>query len=522
MNSPVRDRGFQPQDNLISILPSIVAGIILLLITAATILYNYPSKNLINTVLVILYTIAGCLYLIFYYFLFTSSPNQNRFSWINAVISGFALGGFSALMPEQIDHMLYMLVFIAAMSSSLMSTRGSSYFIVLSSTFMHFIFHLVNQVPSSKWIIHFGLSLAALMAIETIQQLKNIARAQISRHEIINELSKQIISTLDTTTIISLLDKAFQNAIAADSYYIGFMEGDTIHLRIFFDSGEYFNDIRIERSSSLSNWVIANQKELFIPDLRKDIGIDNVELNVIGKNRLSLSWMGVPLRGQHVNGVMSIASYRANAFDRSDMELLSSIAQRAALALDNSHHHAQVEEQARQDSLTKVFNHGYFIQALGEQAQACLAENEPLSLIMLDIDFFKLYNDAYGHLVGDEVLISLSDVIRSHIKNTDAIGRWGGEEFAISLPHTDGAQAAVVAERIRQSMASLTMHDGNQAAIPAPTVSQGIAVFPSETNEITKLIDLADNRLYTAKKRGRDQVEPASAFWENKESKVLP
>jgi diguanylate cyclase (GGDEF)-like protein len=131
---------------------------------------------------------------------------------------------------------------------------------------------------------------------------------------------------------------------------------------------------------------------------------------------------------------------------------------------------------------------------------------------MLDIDYFKQYNDTFGHLIGDEVLISLCDVIRSHIKNTDAVGRWGGEEFCISLPNTDGGQALQVAERIRETMASLKVKNAEQMTIPIPTVSQGIAIYPAETEDITKLIDLADTRLYIAKKRGRDQVESAPAL----------
>jgi diguanylate cyclase (GGDEF)-like protein len=228
--------------------------------------------------------------------------------------------------------------------------------------------------------------------------------------------------------------------------------------------------------------------------------------------------MGVPMHGAHVDGIMAISSYHPNAFDRSDMELLSTIAQRAALALDNTYHHALVQEQARLDSLTKVYNHGYFIQILREQAKDCEAQQQPLSLIMLDIDFFKTYNDTFGHLIGDEVLISLCDIIRSHIKNTDAVGRWGGEEFAISLPNTDETQAAFVAQRIRETLGSLRIRNSEQFTIPIPTVSMGIAIFPIETNDITKLIDLADKRLYIAKERGRDQIETTSTFPKNKKN----
>jgi diguanylate cyclase (GGDEF)-like protein len=111
-------------------------------------------------------------------------------------------------------------------------------------------------------------------------------------------------------------------------------------------------------------------------------------------------------------------------------------------------------------------------------------------------------------LIGDEVLTTLCTAIKRHIKNMDAVGRWGGEEFVISLPNTGTAQAQQIALRIRETMSTLTILNKDQQMIPVPTVSQGIAVFPVERNDIIELIDLADQRLYIAKDRGRNQIEP--------------
>jgi len=132
---------------------------------------------------------------------------------------------------------------------------------------------------------------------------------------------------------------------------------------------------------------------------------------------------------------------------------------------------------------------------------------------MLDIDYFKQYNDTYGHLVGDRILSSLCMAIRQHIKQGDAVGRWGGEEFIISLPNATGEQAMQVAKRISETMAKLKVEDRDHRSLPVPTVSQGIAVFPMEANEIYRLIDLADRQLYVAKERGRNQIEPDEAHW---------
>ena len=108
------------------------------------------------------------------------------------------------------------------------------------------------------------------------------------------------------------------------------------------------------------------------------------------------------------------------------------------------------------------------------------------------------------------MLVALSTAMRQHIKSTDAVGRWGGEEFVISLPGADAAQVRQIALRIRDTMAALRIKDADQIAIPAPTVSQGYAIFPEESGDISALIHLADKRLYVAKSRGRNEIEPGS------------
>ena len=509
--------GFIPKEHLISIRPAVLVGIITLIAIIITALIKVPAEDYLDKIITIAYGAAGSVYLILFYFLFTTlSNNKLLFTWVNAAIAGISIGLLSLVLPDELDLMLGTLTIVASIFSAVVSGRAQSYFIVTSASTILIFVHQNPLNDINRWTEHLVMTILAVLSIETIYQLKNLSQQQINKLEIINEFSKQIVSTLDTKHIFSLLNTTLRNVMKVDSYYIGIVDGDELFLEIFYDEGEYFHDMRLPRKGTLSNWVITHQKELFLPDLRNNIELEDVDMIVLGKEKASLSWMGAPMRGQHVDGVMVIASYHANDFDRSDMELLANIAQRAALALDNTYQHALVEEEARLDSLTRVLNHGYFVQTLHKQAQICLTENQPLSLIMLDIDFFKKYNDTYGHVIGDEVLVSLCKVIRAHIKTTDAVGRWGGEEFAISLPNTNGAQAAQVAERIRKTMASLKIEDHNQRTIPSPTVSQGIAVFPSEINEVEKLIDLSDNRLYTAKERGRDQIEPASAFWENK------
>jgi diguanylate cyclase (GGDEF)-like protein len=361
-----------------------------------------------------------------------------------------------------------------------------------------------------------SIPITALLISETLTRIQNITREQIYRLETINAFSRQVASTLDRSEILLLLSSAIPKAVEADSYYLGILEGDEVAVPIFYDDGEYFNGIRVKTKGTLSGWVVEHQQELFLPDLRQPLNLEGVEVVVIGKERASLSWIGVPLTSSRFKGVLALASYQPNAFNRGDIELLANLSQHAALALENAANHAEVEERTRLDSMTGVLNHGFFLKALQDFAAESGSFGTPLSLIMLDVDYFKVYNDTYGHLAGDAILNLLCDTIRVHIKTTDIIGRWGGEEFIVALPNADGVDAHHVAERIQQRMRELKIPGRNGEEIPAPTVSQGIAVFPLERDEIFKLIDLADQRLYIAKERGRDQIEPNRQYWKSK------
>ena len=378
--------------------------------------------------------------------------------------------------------------------------------------------HQGNLTGFIDWTIHLIPIVASIVITETILRLRQATQNQIRRLEMMNIFSQQINSSLETGQVLSILNAALQKAINADSYYVGLVDKDTIRLDLFYDDGEYFNDVKIPLTGTLSGWVIENQKPLFLPDLREDVQLEGTQRMTVGKNKSSLSWMGVPMKTAQVTGLSAVASYKPNAFSQSDMELLSNLAQHAALALDNTVHHKKVEEQSRLDSLTGTYNHGYFLQALKEHIDQASFNKQVISLVMLDIDFFKQYNDSYGHQIGDAILIKLCETIQQYIKKTDFVGRWGGEEFAIALPGARGDEAYQVAERVQNSMQSMVLVDPKQVKIPAPTVSQGISVFPDEAYDINHFIYLADQRLYKAKERGRNQIEPEPTHWEETQS----
>jgi diguanylate cyclase (GGDEF)-like protein len=159
------------------------------------------------------------------------------------------------------------------------------------------------------------------------------------------------------------------------------------------------------------------------------------------------------------------------------------------------------------DGLTKLYNHRHFQDELLRAFEESLRYQRPLSLAIIDLDFFKKVNDTYGHAVGDEVLKSLSHIFQESIRSTDLAARYGGEEFAVMMPETDLAEALVFAEKIR-SLVEVRQIETNAGPISA-TVSVGVATVPhsSHIHSAKELVVAADKALYRAKKNGRNQVQ---------------
>lgn len=163
-----------------------------------------------------------------------------------------------------------------------------------------------------------------------------------------------------------------------------------------------------------------------------------------------------------------------------------------------------IEEQARRDDLTGVYNRRALMIAMEEAKQRASAEDEPLSICVIDLDLFKRYNDEFDHLTGDRVLQAFAGAVQAGLRSTDIFGRYGGEEFVQILPHTALAGAILDAERLRARISTL---DIPLARDMGPlTVSVGVAQYRSGEN-IVQTFARADGALYRAKQRGRNRVE---------------
>jgi diguanylate cyclase (GGDEF)-like protein len=178
------------------------------------------------------------------------------------------------------------------------------------------------------------------------------------------------------------------------------------------------------------------------------------------------------------------------------------LAAQAAIALENAKLHHLVQRQATTDDLTGLVNRRRFIEALDSEIVRASTFRSPLSVVLGDLDHFKLVNDRFGHQTGDEVLRRFAGLVREHLRDVDVPGRIGGEEFAILLPGTDATGAVAVAERIRRSLRSLRpTPDGSRPV----TASFGVAqLVTGETGD--ELLRRADVALYRAKSEGRNRV----------------
>jgi diguanylate cyclase (GGDEF)-like protein/putative nucleotidyltransferase with HDIG domain len=231
------------------------------------------------------------------------------------------------------------------------------------------------------------------------------------------------------------------------------------------------------------------------------------------------SAIALPVRyGAEVLGVLSLESLRENSFSEQDILILRTLADQVALALHSGESLQLGQEQAITDALTRLKTHRFFMEALEAEWRRAPRTGHPFSIIMLDLDGFKSVNDRFGHLEGDRVLVAVGRLLASRTRQVNVIARYGGDEFAISMPETTTEQAEILAERLRASLAS-----DPYLASYGVTASFGIAAFPAHGATTDELLRVADGGMFLAKHAKGNCVRVAGragasgkAEWEQK------
>jgi diguanylate cyclase (GGDEF)-like protein len=211
---------------------------------------------------------------------------------------------------------------------------------------------------------------------------------------------------------------------------------------------------------------------------------------------------------QRAHGVITVGR-EGRPFTDDDRDLLRSLASQTTLALENVELHYQVQRQAVTDELTGLANHGHFQELLSAESEQVRRYEHPVGLIMLDIDNFKLVNDTYGHPQGDVVLKHVARVLRQNSRDVDSPARYGGEEMALILPHTDLPGSHAIAERVRTAIEALHIPRLDSDGVLRVTASLGVAASTDGDKET--LIAEADAALYSAKRGGKNRTVAAQA-----------
>ncbi len=261
--------------------------------------------------------------------------------------------------------------------------------------------------------------------------------------------------------------------------------------RLITESGQGYAGEVILKNKPMR--ISGNEEELSgITGLKKD--------NIVSALVVPISAGGVVL------GVLAVYGEKKDKFTEENEALLAMIGNQISVAVLNAQLYQKTLDLAQHDGLTGLANRRYLMERLHQEVELAERYQTSLSVIMLDLDKFKSFNDSYGHVKGDELLKAFSSMVKKAVRSTDIPGRYGGEEFCVVLPNTSVKGALVIAERIRAAMEALRipLEDGQPPV--GRTASIGVAEF-SAGDSIEKLLSHADAALYQAKEAGRNRVE---------------
>jgi diguanylate cyclase (GGDEF)-like protein len=320
--------------------------------------------------------------------------------------------------------------------------------------------------------------------------IENLNRS-LKLETVIHVLSSTVFSLISNScgvTLFYLVDNQYQKLNLVYSIK------DDNDLVIFSKEGDIFD-----------HWVLRHSSQLIIQDLKNDFRFDPDTVRIQDMRPVS-SLISSPLISHNsLLGLLRLESKKSGSFNQDDLRFLSLVADLGAVALENSLLFQKTQDLAIHDDLTSLYTRHYFISRLRDETKRCQRLDQNLSLMMVDIDFFKQYNDKFGHTAGDIVLKKLGLILKDALSAFNPlICRFGGEEFLVMLSGLNKQKSLIAAEvllrRVREEKIILRRQDTHI------TVSIGVASLPLDTKDEDELVQKADKAMYIAKGKGRNQV----------------
>ena len=355
---------------------------------------------------------------------------------------------------------------------------------------VHTLQTLANQVATS-------LQKARLYA-RTQQHLQVMTTLQ--------SISHTVTSSLDLDEILNSVIRLLKDSFEYSYLSIYLLEEDVLYLgaQLGYPDTQLLYEIPIQ--TGVMGRSARSQEIQFVRDVSTDPDFLPAAYEV--KNEIA-----VPLvKNDNVVGVLNVESKGDPPLTENDVNLLNTLAGSVAVAIDNARLHAEVKLMAMTDVVSGLANRRAFDETLYAEITRASRYSQPISLVILDLDSFKEYNDRWGHPAGDIRLKEIADLLRVNVRDPDLTARYGGEEFAIILPNTSKGGALRLAERLRQAaQSSAPQKSDGSDPIPGYTISLGVATYPDDAASMEELLLMADNAELMAKRLGKNQVYAANS-----------
>jgi diguanylate cyclase (GGDEF)-like protein len=321
------------------------------------------------------------------------------------------------------------------------------------------------------------------------------------------EVAKAVVSTLDLDTVLQAILTSAMTFAETPAGSVALYFDTKRELNLHAHSGLTADFVKTERwtvtPGGLTDQVLKAGEIFFIEDTEKTSYFNNP----IALNEGIRSLVCVPLLFQsRIMGILYLDDFTPRQFDREKLNLLAILSSFAAMAIHNATLHKRTKLMAITDSLTGLHNHRYFKQYFKQEMGRAKRYHKPFSIIMMDVDDFKSFNDSFGHAAGDNLLRILGAVIMETIRGVDVAFRYGGEEFIVLLPETRLDKAVLAAERLREAVQSGTANKLAGPASSGVTVSIGVASYPDNADKMDELFNIVDSLLYQAKRCGKNKV----------------
>ncbi|MBJ6751485.1 sensor domain-containing diguanylate cyclase [Geomonas anaerohicana] len=336
---------------------------------------------------------------------------------------------------------------------------------------------------------------------------KESLESQVKALKDLIEVAKAVVSTLDLDTVLQAILTSAMRFAETPAGSVALYYDAKRELSLHAHSGLTADFVKKERwevtAGGLTEQVLRAGEIFYIEDTEKTPFFNNP----IALNEGIRSLVCVPLIFQErIVGILYLDDFAPRQFDREKLNMLSILASFAAMAIHNATLHKQTKLLAITDALTGLHNHRYFKQYFRQEMARAKRYHKPFSIIMMDVDDFKSYNDSYGHAAGDRLLELMGELILQTIRGVDVAFRYGGEEFIVLLPETRLEKAILAAERLRDSVQSGTAARLVEGTNRGVTVSIGVASYPENADKMDELFNIVDSLLYLAKRCGKNKV----------------